>query len=336
MQEFLKRKDIEVSFRAYILTALSYMALGLFSSLIIGLIIETIGEQLGIPFFVEMGTLAMSLVGPAVGAGIAYGLKAPPLVAFAALAAGAAGNELGGPAGAYAAALLAVEFGKVVSKETRIDILVTPFVTILIGFVTASLIGPVLDNALRGFGGLVNWATTQQPLIMGILVAAFMGIALTAPISSAAIAIMLDLSGLAAGAATVGCTAQMVGFAVSSYRDNGVSGLAALGVGTSMLQVPNVVRKPLILIPPTLAGALAGPVATVWLQLENNAEGAGMGSSGFVGQIMTFSVMGFSTSVAVAILAVHFVMPAVLSFAVARVMFAKGWLKPGDMKIEQG
>lgn len=208
MRAFLKRKGIDLSWRTYIITAFSYMTLGLFASLLIGLIIQTLGNQLGIEFLVDMGTLAMGLLGPAIGAAVAYGLGAPPLVLFAAIVSGAAGVELGGPAGAFLASVLAVECGKIVSKETKFDILLTPFVTVAVGYTVAVLIGPPIDSAMREFGGLINWATEQEPLIMSMVVAGLMGLALTAPVSSAAIAIMIDLNGLAAGAATIGCCAR--------------------------------------------------------------------------------------------------------------------------------
>nr|WP_246055105.1 PTS sugar transporter subunit IIC [Pseudalkalibacillus caeni] len=334
--DFLKKKGIHLSFKTYFITALSYMALGLFSSLIIGLIIKTIGQQfpVPIPFFVKMGELAMSLYGPAIGAAIAFGLGAPPLVLFAALISGAAGAELGGPAGSYVAAILATEVGKLVSKETKVDIIVTPFTTILVGFTAASFIGPVINTFMKNFGEIIMWATEQRPFIMGILVAILMGLALTAPISSAAIAIMLGLEGLAAGAATVGCAAQMVGFATISYRENGLGGWIAQGIGTSMLQVSNIVRNPLILIPPTVAGAVLAPFATIWLKLVNNPAGAGMGTSGFVGQIMTFESMGFSIEILIWIISLHFVGPAVISLVLSEWMRRKGWIKFGDLKIE--
>ncbi|MCP3025343.1 PTS transporter subunit IIC [Halobacillus sp. A5] len=336
MKRFLEKKGIHISVHAYLITALSYMALGLFSSLIIGLIIQTIGNQLNIAPFIEMGSFAMEskIWGGAIGAAIAYGLKAPPLVIFAALFSGAYGAELGGPAGSYAAALIAAEFGKLISKETRIDIILTPFVTIVIGFTVGSFIGPPIDRFMTGFGQVINWATLQQPIIMGMVVAVLMGIALTAPISSLAIALMLSIDGLAAGAATVGCAAQMVGFAVISYRDNGIGGAIAQGIGTSMLQVANIVKNPIILVPPTIAGAVLAPVATVWLHFENNAAGAGMGTSGLVGQIMTFESLGFSWQVAGGILMLHFIGPAVISLLVAGWFKKKGWIKPGDMVID--
>ncbi|MFB5663924.1 PTS transporter subunit IIC [Alteribacillus sp. HJP-4] len=336
MNSFFLRKGVNISVKTYAVTSLSYMALGLFASLIIGLIIQTVGEQLNWPYFIEMGALAMSLMGPAIGVAVAFGLKAPPLVLFSAVVSGAAGAELGGPAGAFLAALLSVEAGKLISKETKLDIIVTPFVTICIGFTVAYFIGPAINAGLVRFGELIMWATDQQPFVMGIIVAVLMGLALTAPISSAAIAIMLNLEGIAAGAATVGCAAQMVGFAVSSYRENKVSGLAALGIGTSMLQVPNIVRNPLILLPPTIAGAIFAPLATMVFLMENNAAGAGMGTSGLVGQIMTFSVMGFETRVLIAVLFLHIVGPALVSLSLSEWMRKRNWIKLGDMKIDQG
>ncbi|WP_100012209.1 PTS transporter subunit IIC [Lentibacillus sediminis] len=336
MKAFLERKGVSLSIREYTITALSYMALGLFSSLIMGLIIKTIGEQVSVlSFMVEMGAFAMDskVMGGAIGVAIAYGLKAPPLVLFSALFAGAFGAELGGPAGSYISALLATEIGKMVSQTTRVDIIITPFVTIAAGFAAGSFIGPPINSFMIGFGDVINWSTEQQPFIMGVLVAVLMGLALTAPISSAAIAIMLSLDGLAAGAATIGCAAQMVGFAVSSYRDNGFGGFLAQGIGTSMLQVANIIKKPIILLPPTIAGAVLAPFGTVWLEMTSNAEGAGMGTAGFVGQIMTLETMGFSFGVLWSILILHIIAPAIISLALSEWLRKKGWIKPGDMKI---
>lgn len=334
MNGFLQRKGVTLSPRVYFITALSYMALGLFSSLIIGLILKTIGGQISsLSFLVPIGELAMSLMGPAIGVAVAYGLQAPPLVLFASLLAGAAGAELGGPAGSYAAAIIAAEAGKLVSKSTKLDIIVTPLITIFAGYGTAALIGPGIQTLLTNFGSLIMWATEQRPIIMGIIVAVLMGLALTAPISSAAIAIMLGLEGIAAGAATVGCAAQMVGFAVSSYRENGVEGVIAQGIGTSMLQVANIVRNPWILLPPTLAGAILAPIGSGWLTMLNNPSGAGMGTSGFVGQIMTLNVMGAGGNIWTAILLLHFIGPAIISLLISEVMRKKGLIRPGDMKI---
>ncbi|QFT90237.1 hypothetical protein FIU87_16355 [Bacillus sp. THAF10] len=336
MKAFFEKKGVSLSLKVYLIDGLSYMALGLFSSLIIGLIIKTLGDQLGFAFFTDMGILAMGLMGPAIGAAVAYGLKAPPLVLFATVIAGAAGAQLGGPAGSFVAALFATEIGKLVSKETKIDILVTPFVTIFVGFLVATFIGPPINTGMNSLGSIIMWATEQQPIIMGILVAVLMGWALTAPISSAAIAMMLGLEGVAAGAATIGCAAQMVGFAVSSYRENKVSGLLALGIGTSMLQVPNVIRNPWIIVPPTVAGVLFAPLGTTLFQMTNVKEGAGMGTSGFVGQIMTFAAMGFSVSVLLKILLLHIVGPAVVSLAISEWLRKKSLIKAGDMKINIG
>lgn len=335
MKTFLQKKGVSLSLRQYFITALSYMALGLFSSLIIGLIIKTIGEQLGIPSFVEMGGFAMDnkVMGGAIGVAIAYGLKAPPLVMFSVLFAGAVGAEMGGPAGSYVAALFATELGKIIYNTTRVDIIVTPLITIMVGFFTSTFIGSPINTFMVWFGQVINWSTEQQPFIMGILVAVLMGWALTAPISSVVIALMLSLDGLAAGAAAVGCSAQMIGFAVSSYRDNGMGGLLAQGLGTSMLQVANIIKNPLIIIPPTIAGAVLAPVSTVWLRMMNNPSGAGMGTSGLVGQIMTFESMGFSMPVFWSVLILHIVAPAMISLLISEWFLKKGWIKRGDMKI---
>lgn len=335
LRNFLEKKGIELSLKTYFVTALSYMALGLFSSLIIGLIIRTAGQQFGIDFFVEMGQLAMDLMGPAIGVAVAYGLKAPRLVLFSAVITGAAGAALGGPAGSFLAALFSTEIGKLVSKETRLDIIVTPFVTIATGYLVSTTIGPIIASGMNYFGDLIMWSVDRQPLVMGILVAMLMGLALTAPISSAAIAFMLGLEGLAAGAATVGCAAQMIGFATSSYRENGISGFVAIGIGTSMLQLPNIVKNPLILIPPTVAGMVLAPFATIVFQLVNNRAGAGMGTSGFVGQIMTFTEMGFSWNLGIVVLMLHFIGPALISLLISELLRKKGLIKFGDMKIEQ-
>ncbi len=335
MKSFLRKKGVSLSLHTYLVTALSYMALGLFSSLIIGLILQTAGELSRSAFFMEMGSLTMSLMGPAIGVAIAYGLNAPPLVLFSAVIAGAAGSALGGgPAGSYVAALFAVEFGKMVSKETKVDIIVTPFVTVTIGFLVAKFIGPQISGAMQNFGELIMWATEQRPLVMGILVASLMGLALTAPISSAAIAIMLGLDGLAAGAATIGCAAQMIGFATASFRENGWGGWIAQGIGTSMLQVANIVKKPAILIPPTIAGMVLAPFGTVVWVTSNIAEGAGMGTSGFVGQIMTFRTMGFTFETLLIVLFLHFIGPAFISLVISEWMRKKGIIQPGDMKID--
>lgn len=342
MKAYLQKKGISLSPREYFITALSYMALGLFSSLIIGLIIKTAGQQLGnagisgFDFLIEMGEFAMDpkIMGGAIGVAIAYGLKAPPLVLFSALFAGAFGADLGGPAGSYITAVIATEVGKFFYQLTRVDIIVTPFMTILAGFATGKFVGPYIYIFMTGFGDVINWSTEQRPFIMGILVAVLMGWALTAPISSAAIALMLGLDGIAAGAAAIGCSAQMVGFGISSWRENGFGGFLAQGVGTSMLQVSNILRHPLILIPPTVAGIVLAPIATVWLQMTNNASGAGMGTAGFVGQLMAFESMGFTLSVLLQVVSLHIMAPMVISLAVSEFMRKKGWIKLGEMALK--
>jgi uncharacterized membrane protein len=332
---FLKRKDIEFTLRRYGIEALGAMALGLFASLIVGLILRVLGERLGIDFLFTYGQEAMKMMGPAIGVAVAYGLKAPPLVMFASTATGAVGAAAGGPAGAFIAAVAGAEFGKAVSGETKVDIIVTPVTTIITGLAAGFFAGPGIQKVMVGFGALIMRATELQPVPMGILVAVMMGLALTAPISSAALAIMLNLGGLAAGAATVGCAAQMVGFAVASYRENGVGGLISQGLGTSMLQVPNIVKNPRILIPPTLAGAILGPFATTLFKMENVREGAGMGTSGLVGQFGTIDAMGGGGGVVSGIVLLHFILPALLSLAIAEYMRKKQWIKFGDMKLEQ-
>ena len=341
MKEFLKRKDIEFSAKRYFNDALSAMALGLFSSLLIGLIIKTLGEQttnlIGenpvSVFLIETGGIAMGLMGPAIGVAVAWGLKAPPLVLFASVVTGSMGAALGGPAGAFLAAAIGAEFGKAVSKETKVDILVTPATTLIAGMIGAKVFGPAIGALMTGLGKIIMAATELQPFLFGIIVAVVVGLTLTAPISSAALCIMLDLSGLAAGAATVGCAAQMIGFAVVSFKENGIGGLVAQGLGTSMLQVSNIIKNPWILVPPTLAGAIIGPLATVVFKMTNIPVGAGMGTSGLVGQIGTFTSMGFSLPVLMKVLLLHIALPAVLVLLMAIPLKKMGKIKDGDYKL---
>lgn len=335
-----KKKGISLSPSIYFVTALSYMALGLFSTLIIGLIMKTIGGQLdgtalaGVSdTLIQIGEVAMSLTGPAIGIAIAYALEAPPLILFSALVVGTFGYEFG-PAGSYVATLLAVEVSKLVSKSTKLDILVTPFTTIAVGFFTATYIGKYVGLFMTQLGSWIEWGTEQQPLFMGVVVATLMGLALTAPISSAAIALMLGLNGIAAGAATVGCAAQMIGFAITSYRDNGVGGAIAQGIGTSMLQVGNIVKNPWILLPPTLAGAVLAPISILLFNLESVAAGAGMGTSGLVGPIVMLETMGFSWYTLMVVLGFLIIGPALLSYAVYAVLTRTGRIQPNDMKID--
>lgn len=352
IKAFLKRKDIEFSAKRYFQDALSAMALGLFSSLLIGLIIKTAGEQAEIwiapsafsEFCIETGNLAMGLMGPAIGVSVAWGLKAPPIVLFASAVTGSMGAGVvaevfgftvsGGPAGAFLAAALGAEFGKAVSKETKADIIITPAVTLITGMLAAKLFGPPVGALMSGLGNIVMTATDMQPFLMGIVVAVVVGLALTAPISSAALCIMLDLSGTAAGAATVGCCAQMIGFAVISFKENGVGGLMAQGIGTSMLQVSNIIKNPWILVPPTLAAAVLGPVSTCIFKMTNIPAGAGMGTSGLVGQIGTFTSMGFSAKVLILVIVLHITLPAVLSLIFDRVLKKAGRIKAGDYALE--
>ncbi len=333
-QSFLQRKNIVFSLHRYGIEALGAMALGLFSSLIVGLILKVIGDKTGIKLLTDYGLQAMAMMGPAIGVAVAFGLKAPPLVLFASTITGMAGAKLGGPAGCFVAAVIGAEFGKLVSKETKVDIIITPMVTIITGVATGVFIGPTINSMMVALGALIMKATELQPIPMGILVSVLMGLILTAPISSAAVAMMLKLGGLAAGAATVGCAAQMVGFAVASYRENGWGGLVSQGLGTSMLQVPNIVRNPRILIPPTLAGAILGPIATTIWPMTNIPAGAGMGTSGLVGQFGTFEAMGMTGGVMFKVVMLHFILPAILTILISEYMRKTGWIKYGDMKLD--
>lgn len=330
---FLRRKDVEFSVRRYGVDALGAMALGLFASLIIGLIFKTLGQTLGVSFFLTLGTLAMAMTGPCIGCAVAYGLKAPDLVLFASAVSGMAGAEAGGPAGAFVAAALGAECGKLISHETGLDIILTPALTLLAGTATGLAAGPGIAACMEGLGRLIMTATELQPLPMGLLVAVLMGVTLTLPLSSAAIAIMLGLGGTAAGAATVGCCCQLVGFAVAGYRDNGPSGLVSLGLGCSMLQLPNIIKNPRIWIPPIAASAMLGPLVTTLFPMQNLPEGAGMGSSGLVGQIGTFAAMGMDFRVWALVAAFHFLLPAALVWGISAGLRARGWIQDGDMRI---
>ena len=338
LSDFLHRKNIDFSARTYFVHAMSYMALGLFSSLLIGSILNTLGMKLGIPLFSEtLWPIAKQMTGPAIGVAIAYALKAPPLVLFSATTAGAAGAALGGPVGAYIASVAATECGKLVANETKIDILLTPAVTVVVGVTVGTFVGPQVGALMTALGDLIMYSMQLQPLLMGMVVAVLMGMALTLPISSAAIAIMLSLNGLAAGAATVGCCAQMVGFAVMSFRENRWAGVVAQGLGTSMLQMPNIVKNHKIWLPPILASAILGPIATLVFALENTPLGAGMGTSGFVGQIQSFIALdaaGWSSGeIYTAVILMHLILPAVVTLIIAEFMRKMGWIKPGDLTL---
>lgn len=339
LKDFLEKKDIKISVQRYAIDALKYMSFGLFGTLLMGSILNQIGTLAGISFLTDtIWPAAQAMTGPAIAVAVAFGLNAPPFVLFAITIGGYLGNTLGGPAGALIAAIIGTECGKMVAGETKIDLLVTPFVTILVSAGIATLIGPPIGSLMTTLGNLIMWATEQQPFIMGIVISVVVGIVLTLPISSAALCIMLNLSGLAAGAATVGCCCQMIGFAVQSFRDNGVGGLAAQGIGTSMLQVPNIVKNWKIWIPPTLASAILGPLSTMVFLMENTPVAAGMGSCGFVGQIgtvMAMSANGASvTKIALCIGLLQILLPTVVTYLIYIPCRKIGWIKDGDMKLE--
>ncbi len=351
---FLKRKNIVISARRYGVDALGAMAQGLFCSLLIGTIIKTIGQQLGVAFLVDMGGFAAAMSAPAMAVAIGYALQAPPLVLFSLAAVGQAANALGGAGGPLAVlviAIVAAELGKAVSKETKIDLLVTPAVTIVAGVALADLIAPPIGSAADAFGTLINKTTELHPLWMGIAVSVLVGIALTLPISSAAICHTLGLVGLAGGAAVAGCCAQMVGFAVMSFRENRWGGLVSQGIGTSMLQMGNIVKNPRIWIPPTLAGAITGPIATCVFHLQMNGDpiNAGMGTCGLCGPIGVWTgwlapsqqaLANGATAVApglmdwVGLALVCVVLPAVLTWAFGLVLRRIGWIREGDLTLE--
>ena len=345
---FLKRKNIEISAKRYGIDALGAMAQGLFCSLLIGTIIKTLGQQLSIQYLIDIGAYAMSVSGPAMSVAIGYALKADPMVLFSLAAVGWAANAEGGAGGPLAVliiAIIAAECGKMVSKETKVDILVTPLVTIFAGVGLSMLIAAPIGAAASQVGTLIMWATEQAPLVMGILVSVIVGVALTLPISSAAICAALGLTGLAGGAAVAGCCAQMVGFAVMSYKENGVGGLVSQGLGTSMLQMGNIIKNPRIWIAPTLASAITGPLATCLFHFEMNgaAVSSGMGTCGLVGQIGVYTGwvndIAAGTKAAItpmdwaAMALLCFVLPAVLSVVFCEVERKLGWIKDGDLKL---
>ena len=359
MKAFLKRKDIEISLKRYGIDALGAMAQGLFCSLLIGTIINTFGAQLNIGFLMQtvatvggvsytVGGMASAMSGPAMAIAIGYALKCPPLVLFSMTTVGFAANALGGAGGPLAVlfiAIIAAEFGKAVSKETKVDILVTPLVTIGVGMFLSWLIAPPLGKAAMWVGNLIMWATELQPFLMGILVSVIVGVALTLPISSAAICAALGLVGLAGGAAVAGCCAQMIGFAVISFRENKVGGLVSQGLGTSMLQMGNIVKNPRVWIAPTLASAITGPIATCVFRMEMNgaAISSGMGTCGLVGPLGVYT--GWINDVAsgakaavtgmdwLGLVLICLVLPAVLSLAIHALVRKMGWVKDGDLKI---
>lgn len=359
MSEFLKRKNIIISARRYGIDAMGAMAQGLFCSLLIGTIVKTIGQQFSIPFLVQVGNYCSAMSGPAMAIAIGYALQAPPLVLFSLATVGYAANTLGsttlsgtagagGPLAVLIIAIVAAEFGKAVSKETKIDILVTPLVTILIGVSLSALIAPVIGTAASSVGEFIEWATVLQPFWMGILVSVVIGIALTLPISSAAICAALGLTGLAGGAAVAGCCAQMVGFAVLSFRENRWSGLLSQGLGTSMLQMGNIIKNPKIWIPPIVTSAITGPIATCVFNFQMNdpagGVASGMGTCGMVGPIGVYAgwvndvSLGLKDAITgmdwLAMMLICFILPAVLSWLIGNVCRKLNWIRDGDLKLE--
>ena len=349
VKDFLKRKDIVITPQRYLIEALGAMAQGLFASLLIGTIIKTLGQQTGLEVLVDLGGYASAMSGPAMACAIGWALHCPPLVLFSLITVGYSANALGGAGGPLAVliiAIVAAEMGKAVSKETKVDILVTPLVTIFVGVGLSMLIAAPIGAAASKVGTLIMWATEQAPLVMGILVSVIVGVALTLPISSAAICAALGLTGLAGGAAVAGCCAQMVGFAVMSFKENGVGGLVSQGIGTSMLQMPNILKKPRVWLPPIIASAITGPIATCVFKLQMNgpAVSSGMGTCGLVGQIGVYT--GWVADVAsgakagitafdwAGLLLVSFVLPAVLCAVLGALFRKKGWIKDGDLKLD--
>ncbi len=364
LRAFLKRKDIVFSAKRYFIDAMGAMAQGLFCTLLVGTILNTIGQQFHIGFLnavivtigkgdgavnYTIGGLCSAMVGPGMAVAIARALNAPPLVLFSLIPVGFATNymgDAGGPLAVLFVAIVAAELGKAVSKETKIDILVTPIVTVLVGVGFAALIAAPVGRAASAVGQAIMWATELQPFFMGIIVSVVIGVALTLPISSAAICAALGLTGLAGGAAVAGCCAQMIGFAVMSFPENRWGGLAAQGLGTSMLQMGNIVRNPKVWIPPTLASAITGPLATCLFRLEMNGApvSSGMGTCGLVGQIGVYT--GWVNDVAsgakaavtgmdwLGLVLISFVLPAVLTWLIAIPLRKWGWIKDGDLKLD--
>lgn len=339
---------------------LTGMSWGLFSTLIIGLIIEQIGKLFGDNqignMLIIFGKLAQAITGAGIGIGVASKYKSTPFVTTSAAVAGLIGafaskiiagtvfvegsivlTGPGEPMSAFIASLVGIELGRLVTGKTKIDIIIVPLITILTGGAVGLLVGPAISNFMLALGNIINWAVDKQPLVMGIIVSVLMGMILTLPISSAALSIILNLNGLAAGAATVGCCANMIGFAVASYKENKVSGLLSQGIGTSMLQVPNIMKKPVIWLPAIISSAILGPISTIVFKMTNNASGAGMGTSGLVGQLMTWQDMQANTNHLLLIgeiLLLHFILPAIIAYIVSTILRKKNIIKDGDMKLE--
>lgn len=353
-------KKIKAVLKEIFIDGLGGMATGLFATLIIGTIIQQIGNlipgMIGTYLF-QIGKFAMVITGAGIGVGTAVKLKASPLVTISAASAGMIGAfaskiiagsvivdggmmlaGVGEPLGAFIAAMVSIYIGRLVSGKTKVDILVTPFTCIVSGAAVGLILGPPISNFMTWLGSIVNWGTEQAPFLMGIIVSVLMGMILTLPISSAALGIILGLNGIAAGAATVGCCANMIGFAVASFRENKVNGLLAQGLGTSMLQIGNIVRKPIIWLPAIISSAILGPISTMVLAMTNNATGSGMGTAGLVGQINAYQTMvaegNSPTIVLIEIAVMHFILPAILALGISEFMRKRGWIKSGDMKLD--
>ena len=334
-----QQSTVNQLFKTYIVDALSFMAMGLFCSLILGLIIKQIALIPGLDFLKDIASLLQSapVVGGSIGMAIAFGLKRAPLVTISAIAVGALGYQFGGPIGAYLASIVGIEAGSLVSKRTPVDIIVTPLVAVVAGGLFAKYCCVPINEWVMSLGEVINRATMLNPFVMGVVVSVSVGCLLTLPISSAALCISIGIGGLAAGAATAGCCAQMIGFAVISYKDNGMGGLISQGLGTSMLQIANIARKPIIWLAPILSSAILGPVSTLWLKMTNNAAGAGMGTAGLVGPIGCWDTMASTTDhtlLLAEIIGLYFVAPAVLSLFFHFIMKKLGWVKDGDMKLK--
>ena len=331
----------------FLVKTLNGMALGLFSSLLIGLIMKQLGSFLGLDLLVEFGSISQLLMGPCIGVGVAYSLGVEPLGIFSSAIVGAIGAgtvslvdgetvlAMGEPVGAYIAVLIGLVSVKFIKKENNFKILLIPFFTIVVGGLAGTYISPVMSSLMTLIGGLINKMTELRPVPMGILVSIFMGIILTLPISSAAISISLGLSGLAAGASVVGCCSNMIGFAIISYKDNGMGGVFAQGLGTSMLQIPNIIKNPKIWIPSIVSSAILGPISTSIFKMTNTSVGAGMGTSGLVGQISAIDSMGLSPRTVLLLIFMHLILPGLISYVVYSWLYKKGYIKAGDMTLTE-
>ena len=350
-KEFLKKKDINISWKNYFVTAMGAMAQGLFASLLIGTILNTLGNWTGAGFLNDIASYAQNgyVVGAAIGVAVAFALKGTGLVLFSSAVVGSFGYMLGasieigessinytaGPAGAFVAVVIACEIGKLVNKETKVDILVTPLVTILSGYGIAKLLCPVIAYAMYYLGYFINTTTELHPFFMGIIISVVVGMVLTLPISSAAICAMIGISGLAGGAATVGCCCQMVGFAVMSFRENRWGGVVAQGLGTSMLQMGNIIKRPVVWLPTIISSAILGPVSTMVFKMQNTGVSAGMGTCGLVGPLGVITVTEDKDVMFwIGLILLCVVLPALLTLAISELMRKLGWIRQGDLKLD--